>query len=272
MTKMSKKIIYKSLIVFSMFLIIIPLIIMIVWSFTKSYMWPSLMPQSLGMRGWSYVVQNKNRVLSALFNSIYISFMTTIVTVIICIPCAKVLAFENFRGKKIVEALVFSPVIIPPVSIGMGLNVEFIKLGLARTYTGIILVSIVPCIPYAVRMIKEVFLIIGDKYIKQAYVLGASKYDTFRKIVFPMILPGIISSAMMCYIVAFSQYFLVYLIGGGKIITFTMDMFPFIQSGDRMIGSIYGVIFVISTFFSLIIMEYCMKKIYKKELDNYMYL
>ncbi len=87
-----------------------------------------------------------------------------------------------------------------------------------------------------------------------------------------MIIPGIISAAIMCYIVSFSQYFLVYLIGGGRIITFTMDMFPFIQSADRMMGSVYGVIFLVTTIFLLFIMEAFLKRIYKKELDDYMFI
>lgn len=267
-----KKFTMKVLLALSILSIIIPILSMILWSFTNNYIWPDIMPTNFGFRGWEYVTQNSDRVIHTLKNSIFISLMTTIITIAISIPCAKALAFEEFKGKKIVEMLVFSPVIIPPVSIGMGLNIEFIKMGLAGTYLGIILVSIVPCIPYAVNMIKDVFIITGRGYINQAYTLGASKKDVFLKIVAPMIMPGVISAAMMCYIVSFSQYFLVYLIGGGKIITFTMEMFPFIQSGDRMLGSVYGIIFIASTIVLLIIMEYIMKKMYKNELEDYKYI
>lgn len=67
--------------------------------------------------------------------------------------------------------LVLSPLLIPPVSIGMGLNIQFIKLGLARTLTGVVLVSIVPCIPYAVRLLKEIFILVGEGY-KTSYGFG----------------------------------------------------------------------------------------------------
>ena len=142
-----KKLTMKLLLALSILSIIIPILSMILWSFTNNYIWPDIMPTNFGTRGWEYVIQNSDRVIHTLKNSIFISLMTTIITVAISIPCAKALAFENFKGKKFVEMLVFSPVIIPPVSIGMGLNIEFIKMGLAGTYLGIILVSIVPCIP-----------------------------------------------------------------------------------------------------------------------------
>ncbi|MBL7574511.1 putative spermidine/putrescine transport system permease protein [Peptoniphilus asaccharolyticus DSM 20463] len=249
--------------------IVLPIFILIVWSFTNNYMWPNIFPSSYGLRGWKYVFQNSNRVLNALRNSFIISMFTTVITLIISIPCARALAFEEFKGKKLVEVLVLSPLVIPSVSIGMGLNIQFIKLGLARTFTGIVLVSIVPCIPYAVRMIEEVFRIVGQEHFKQAKVLGADNIYIFKKIVVPLLLPGILSSGMMCYIISFSQYFLAYLIGGGKIITFTMEMFPFIQSGDRMMGSVYGIIFIFSTMFFLIAMELIIKYFYKKEIEDY---
>lgn len=264
-----KKFTLKAIIILSLLIIILPILVMIIWSFINNYKWPDLIPSNIGFRGWSYIIKNNTRILESLKNSIFISIMTTLITIIASIPCAKALAFENFKGKKLVEMLVFSPVIIPAVSIGMGLNIQFIKMGLARSYLGVILVCIVPCIPYSVNMIKEVFIITGRKYIQQAYTLGASKIDVIRFISIPMIMPGIISASIMCYIVSFSQYFLVYLIGGGKIITFTMDMFPFIQSGDRMMGSVYGIIFIGSSIILLSIMECIMSKVYKQSLENY---
>lgn len=256
----------------AIFMIVVPIAVMVVWSFTNSYVYPNILPNSFGLRGWSYVFLNNHRVIESLKNSVIISISTMVITIAISIPCAKALAFENFWGKRIVEVMVFMPVVIPPISIGMGLNMQFIKLGIARTYLGVILVCIVPCIPYAVNMIKDVFLIIGKKYFEQSRMLGASRIDTLRLVMIPMIMPGIMSAGIMCFIISFSQYFLVYLIGGGRINTFTMDMFPFIQSGDRMIASVYGVIFILMTMVLLSLMEYILRKIYRKEMEGYFYV
>lgn len=268
----NKKYLLRLIILLSKLSIILPIFAIVIWSISKNYRWPNIFPSEFGFRAWEYVLKNNTRILISLGNSIFISSITTFITILISIPCAKVLAFKDFRWKKFIELMIFLPVIIPPVSMGMGLNIEFIRLGLARTYTGVILVSIVPAIPYAVRMLKEVFIIVGEKYVQQAYILGGSKFITFKKITLPMILPGIVSASIMCYIVSFSQYFLVYLIGGGKIITFTMDMFPFIQSGDRMMASVYSLIFILSTIFSLALMEYLMKKTYMNKLKGYNYI
>lgn len=259
-------------IVISILSIIIPIITLFIWSFANNYKWPDLLPTSYGMRGIEYVIKNSNRVLDGLKNSIIISVFTTTLTTIISIPCARALAFENFRGKRIIEILIISPLIIPMVSIAMGLNIEFIKLGLSGTYLGVIIVSILPCIPYSVSMLRNVFEIVGEKIFQQGYVLGGSRVYVLKRIVLPMILPGILSSAIMCYIISFSQYFLVYLIGGGRIITLTMDMFPFIEAGDRTIGSLYGIIFIFTTLVLLIVMEYILKRVYLKDIEDYKYI
>lgn len=259
-------------IILSIVSIVIPILTMFVWTITNNYVWPNVFPNSFSMRGINYVFTNFPRILGTLKNSIIISIMTMILTILISLPCAKALAFSNFRGKRLIEILVMTPLIIPMVSVGMGLNIEFIKLGLTGTFTGVVIVCIIPCIPYAVSMLRTVYEIVGEKVFQQGTVLGATKMQIFFRLVIPMIMPGIISAAIMCYIISFSQYFLVYLIGSGKIITFTMDMFPFIEAGDRSIGSLYGLIFIGCTVVLLFVMEFILKKVYMKDLKDYKYI
>ena len=250
-------------------LIILPICVILVWSFTNNYKWPEILSVNFSLRGWINVIENSNRIFSSLKSSLIISLFTTIITVIIAIPCAEALVFYEFKGKRLVEILIFSPVVIPMVAISMGLNTQFMKWHIARTYFGIILVMIVPCIPYAVSLLKEVLNIVGDKYIKIATTLGAKRHYIAFKVMIPMIIPGIISASIITFIISFSEYFIVYLIGGGKIITFTMEMFPFVKSGERIFASVYSVIFIIIVSCLLIIMQKIIRKLYKSSLLNY---
>ena len=90
-----------------------------------------------------------------------------------------------------------------------------------------------PCIPYTVRILKSVFELVGEKMEMQARRLGAGKIQTFVHLNSAYDLTGITSAGSMAFIVSYSQYFLTFLIGGGKIITFSMLMFPFVQSGEQ---------------------------------------
>ena len=107
-----------------------------------------------------------------------------------------------------------------------------------------------------------------DKVELQAKVLGASSFNTFRYKTLPLILPGIIGASSMCFIKSFSQYFLTMLIGGGNVITYPMIMFPYIQSGDRTIASLYSLVFLIVSIIVLILVEGKIKKNYVDNKSN----
>jgi len=264
--------VYKIVTVLFLIGLILPLVVLVIWSFVKIWPWPMIIPASFGLRAWSYFFDSTSDSLSILFYSVYLSFVVSVLTLVITVPAAKALALYKFKGKKLVEVLTFAPIIVPTITIAMGIHVQFIQLGIANKFIGVVLIQIIPCIPYAVRILKSVFEIIGEQMELQARVLGASTLQAFRYITVPMILPGLISAGSMVFIVSFSQYFLTFLIGGGKIITFSMLMFPFIQSGDRMMGSVYSIVFVTTALIFLIIIEKLTTKFYRGQLEEYKYV
>lgn len=252
------------------FLLIFPLIILGIWSFLKIWPWPSLIPKDFGIRAFKYILDPSKKSLRVLCFSVCLSSVVTFITLLISIPAAKALGVYNFRGRGLFKILVLAPIIVPTVSVAMGIHVVFMKLGLANTFIGVVLVHLIPCIPYSIRILTNVFEIIGDSMEMQARVLGASPLQTFVRITLPLIAPGLLSAASLVFIVSFSQYFLTFLIGGGRIVTLSMLMFPYIQSGDRMMASAYSVIFILTTLVVLLVIEKLVKSYYKGQ--NHFYI
>nr|WP_312984721.1 ABC transporter permease subunit [Clostridioides sp.] len=243
-----------------------PLIILFIWSFASSWEYPNLFPSKISLRGFEYIFNKQN--LCILSNSICISLAVVFITILISIPAAKAITLYEFKGKKFFELLILSPIIIPLICVAMGIHVFFIKLGIANTFIGVIIINILPCIPYAVRIIADVYVLIGDKFEIQAKMLGASRFNVIKFITLPLLLPGIIGAASMSFIISFSQYFYTMLIGGGNIITYPMVMFPYIQSGDRTIASLYSIVFIIVSIAVLILLESSIKRYYKDSSEN----
>lgn len=258
MGKNMKKLILNILLI----IFISPLLILCIWSCATSWVYPDVFPRELSLRGFEYIFNNQN--LKILIHSVVISAVVVLITIIISIPAAKAIALYEFKGKRFFELLILSPIIVPLISVAMGIHVMFIKLGLANTILGVVLINILPCVPYAVRIISDVYILIGDKFEVQGKMLGASKFNVFIYITFPLILPGVIGAASMCFIISFSQYFLTMLIGGGRIVTYPMVMFPYIQGGDRTIASIYSVVFLVVSVSVLILVEGRVKKYYNE--------
>jgi putative spermidine/putrescine transport system permease protein len=245
----------------TLFILITPLLTLIVWSFTNSWSWPNIIPKEYSLRGSEFLFTMDN--LRALNTSIILSLIISFISVSISIPAGKAFGLYDFKGKKFFELLILAPIIVPTISVAMGIHIVFIQMGIANTILGVVLVNLLPCIPYAVRILSDVYEIVGDKLEMQAKVLGANSINTFIYITLPLIAPGIISAASMCFIISFGQYFLTFLIGGGSVITYPMLMFPYIQSGDRTIASLYSIVFLLVSLIVLIIVESSIKKYYK---------
>lgn len=268
---MKRKNLILNIIMYSLFFLLVsPLLVLVIWSFAKNWPWPNILPKEFGLRGFKELFSTYNKSLKVLLFSVWLSTIVTILTLLISIPAAKALGIYEFKGKKFFKMLILAPIIVPSVAVNMGIHVAFIKLGLANTFFGVVLVHLIPCIPYGVRILTNVFEVIGESMEMQARVLGANLLQTFLSITLPLIAPGLISAGSLVFIVSFSQYFSTFLIGGGKIITFSMLMFPYIQSGDRMMASVYSIVFIMTALTFLLIVEKTVKMYYKAE--NYFYL
>ncbi|ERI93821.1 ABC transporter, permease protein [Clostridiales bacterium oral taxon 876 str. F0540] len=247
------------------FLGLLPIAILLLWSISGKWNWPNILPQNYNLRAYRYILENGNQLLKVVFFSIGLSLSVTFITILFSIPAAKALGTFNFIGKRLVEILILTPLIIPSITIATGIHIFFIRLGLADTLLGVIIIHLFPCLPYGVRMLKNVYEVIGNSYEIQARVLGASRLKTFLNITLPLLMPAIISASNLIFVVSFSQYLLTLIIGGGKIMTLAVIMFPFIQDGDQTMAGALSIVFISVSFVFLIIFEKMLKNYYKIE-------
>lgn len=227
-------------------LIVIPFLVVFLWSLFSSWRWPDLLPSGFSLRGYEYAFGPSGNALSVMLYSIGLSMVVTFVTLLICFPAAWALTFYDFKGKKFMNSLVLLPSIVPVLSVALGIHITFLQAGLASTFLGVVLIQILPGIPYGVRLLSDGLALSGNRQEPQARTLGATPLQTLWHITLPMNVPGIVTAGSMVYIVSFSQYFITLLIGGGKITTFTLMMVPFIQNNDRNISSALAILFLVS--------------------------
>lgn len=253
---------------FLIFFLGFPMIILLIWGFTSRWPWPHIFPKDFSLKGFNYILGASS--LEVILTSIILSIVVTLITIIISIPASKALALYEFKGKRLFKILVLAPLIIPPAAISMGIHIVFMKIGLANTFCGVILIHMIFCIPYGITIFANIFEIIGNAMEMQGKVLGASPIQVFLNITLPLISPGIVSAGSIIFIVSFSQYFITFLIGGGKVITLSMIMFPYIQSGDRNLASLYSIIFITINLILIKIMEKSVKSYYNTK--NHFYI
>lgn len=241
-------------------MIVFPLFLNAVWSWVENWRWPHLFPGHLSLRAWENFFSPTSGAVRILLYSILLSLVVTVLVLILCTPAARVLALEDFKGKNLVRFILFLPLVIPVTSFAMGLHERMIRWHLANTFFGVVLVHMMPAMPYAFLTLEPVFHLIGREYEDQASLLGAGRWHKFWHITFPLLRPGLLNAASLVFIISYSQYFLTFMIGGGKIITFSMLLFPYVQEKDRHMAAVYSLIFVLSGWLIVGIMRYLAKK------------
>lgn len=239
----------------AMGVILMPLTIVVAWSFANRWPWPDLLPLAWSWRGMEEVFASHSQVMDVLLYSIGLSLAVAVIATVIGLLTARALAFYDFWGKDLIIYASMLPIIVPTTVFAMGIHVIFIRQGLAGNLWGVLIGHVIVALPYTVHILRGVTLRIGSELEEQAQVLGASEGQAFYTVSLPLLLPGILSSMAMAYIISFSQYFLTLLIGGGQVKTLSLIMVPFIVSGDRTLASAYALVFLVTILLVFVIME-----------------
>ncbi|NTU88977.1 MAG: ABC transporter permease subunit [Actinobacteria bacterium] len=249
--------------------ILVPIAITVAWAFTDYWPWPSLFPLGFSTRGLAEIFNSYSPVGGILLQSIFIALAVSFLAVVIAALSARALVHHDFFGKELFRFTTILPFLIPVTVFAMGVQVAFIRMGLANTVVGVIIAHTIVALPYATVIITDVTAATGARLEEQARVLGADKLQTLAHVTVPSLLPGILSAASMSYILSFSQYFLTLLIGGGTVKTFAVVMFPFLASGDRTIASAYGLVFLGVTFIVFLLFESILKRLGMREHQSF---
>ena len=234
--------------------VLIPFLPLIVGSFAFRWTWPDLLPSTWWWEaratarlptGWDYIFSPVSRVVESTGNTLLIAIIVTLLCTLISLPAARVIAREKFRGKSFIEFFLLTPLIIPEIAVGLGILVTFIQLGLAGTFAGIILVHLIPTIPYMVRVLTSVFQGLSSDYEEQARVLGAGPFKTLVHVTIPMILPGIIAGGLFAFLISSNIFLLTFFIGRGQIETLPTLLFSRVSGGGALDAVAAGVALIV---------------------------
>lgn len=245
-------------------IIAIPILLILIWSFTKSWTWPNIIPDNLSLESWKKLFEANGIIFKAIITTLILAFLTLALDIIIAIPAASVLGRNEFKGKNIIEAIIMLPIIVPPMVIMMGMYRTFIKLGLTETFLGVAISHVLPTIPYMIRALQVSYGEMDPGFEEQAMMLGVSKILVFRKVTLFYIMPGLISGSMICALISMSQYGITQLIGGGYIKTLPIIMYPYISSLNLNVGAMYSVIFALLSISVMIALDLILKFYYRR--------
>lgn len=258
----------KFILVLAMIVIIVPLIVLVVWSLVSIWPYPNLIPDAWTLRAYEYLFDPTSKFGTAIVSSLVLCAIVCVLGVIVSTMAGYAIASYDFAGKQVLDFLVYLPQLVPCVVFGIGAHVLFIRLGLSGSFLGVVLVQLIVACPFSIKMMTNASRMFGGELVEQAVVLGSSRVKAFFQVAFKPLLPTMIAAACMISTVSLGDYFLTFLIGSGKVSTFATLLVPMISSSDTNVVAAYTVFYLIMSFAVFLVMEGIGNKILKKQ-QNY---
>lgn len=187
-----------------------------------------------------------------------VSFLTAsieaLVVLLIGVPIALAIARYEFRGKSAVSGLFLAPLLVPTIVLGLGLLLVFQPLGLTGTYLGIVIAHFGITVPYVIRTTLMSLKTSDVSCEEAAKVHGAGAFTTFRRVTLPIISPGLISGAVMAFIISFDEAVISLFVAGSGRVTLPVEMFRFLQyRADPEVAALSVVLIAISIVIVIIV-------------------
>lgn len=165
----------------------------------------SILPQNVTLENFTHVINDLNFVKN-ISNSLWIAFSVTIIAIVISSMAAYGIVrffpkFGNIMSKALVTTYLF-----PPILLAIPYSLVMAKFGLTNTRIGLVIVYLSFSVPYAVWMLVGFFKTVPIGIEEAARVDGANKVQVFIKIVLPLVLPGIVATAIYTFINAWNEF------------------------------------------------------------------
>jgi molybdate transport system permease protein len=200
---------------------------------------------------------------TALWLSLRLAACTVVLLLPIGIAAGRVLAYREFRGKGLVEALVALPLVLPPTVFGYYLLVAFgaaSPLGqfwqaafdrpLVFTFQGLLIASIIFNLPFAIQPMQRAFEAIGPDIREAAACCGMPPWQALRQVELPLAWPGILTAMVLSFAHTLGEFGIVLMVGGsipGETRTIAIAIYDRVQAfDDRAAAQMSALLLVLS--------------------------
>lgn len=206
---------------------------MMIWSgFTFDWYW-SIFGYPTRLNEQTLYVESTDQLLAAVRNSLSVAAFTTLISTVLGTMTALALYRHRFRAQRFYQGLLYMPMLMPDIVLGIALLVFFVTFGVSLG-----LVSIIT--GHCTFLVSYVFVVVSarlagmDDTLEQASAdLGADEWTTFRRITLPQILPGVVGGALLAFIISMDDLVITYFIAGVDSTTLPLFIYGMLRRGIK---------------------------------------
>jgi spermidine/putrescine transport system permease protein len=180
-----------------------PILVVLVLSFNASQF--GGFPMTGFSLHWYGKLFENEAVVRAFQTSLWIGLLTAVVCTAIGIMAAMALVRYEFPGKQWINALIVGPILVPETVLGVGLLLANRWIGMKPNYGLLLAGHILLSLPYVVLIVQARLIGVKRVYEEAALSLGANRWQTFREVTVPLILPAVMAGLLLAFTISFDN-------------------------------------------------------------------
>jgi spermidine/putrescine transport system permease protein len=206
----------------------LPIFILIVYSFNANRVvgvW-----SGFSLRWYVELFQDE-AIASALRVSLWVAIWSTAISTVLGTLAALVLERYRFRGKLTFDAVLYLPIIIPDIVMALSTLLFFVMLNIPLSRTTILIAHVAFNIAFVAVVVRARLADMDRRLEEAAADLGASEWVTFRRITLPLLMPGIISGALLAFTLSLDDFVITFFVAGPGSTTLPVRVYSMIKFG-----------------------------------------
>jgi spermidine/putrescine transport system permease protein len=235
----------------------LPIAILILFSFNQSKLnivWTGF------TLDWYAALWRDTVLVRALKNSLIVAGFTTLFSVVLGTAGGWLLYRYRYRGASLLETLVFLPMIVPEVILGVSLLILFVTIGLELGYATIVIAHVTFCFPFVMAAVQARLAGLEPSLEEAALDLGATPVQAFTKVLVPYLMPAIVSGALMSFTLSLDELIVTYFTASAGTRTLPLEIFGRVKKGlDPSLNAI-STVFILVTVLAVVLTEWLRRR------------
>jgi len=199
-------------------------------------------------------------LMRAVRNSLIVAAGSTAISVVLGTGGAWLLHRYRYRAAGLLETLVFLPMIVPEVILGVSLLILFVTIGMQLGYTTIVISHVTFCFPFVMASVQARLAGLDPALEEAALDLGATPLQAFTKVLVPYLMPAIVSGGLMSFTLSLDELIVTYFTASAGTRTLPLEIFGRVKKGlDPSLNAI-STVFILVTVLALGITEFVRRR------------
>ena len=212
---------------FIVLFLLAPIIVVVATAFTTTA-YPLFPPQGFTLR-WFERFLTMTEFTDAVQRSAVLALASTAIASVLGTFSALALTRWRGPGRQAITSLMLSPIMFPAIVLGLALLVFYSQIGLAGTFTGLVIAHSLVTTPFVIRLVMASLAEFDPAVEEAARNLGAGWWRTFFQVTLPLIQPGVLAGAVFAFILSFDELVITLFLAGPGMATLPVRIYTFVE-------------------------------------------